>query len=411
MVAIFLDLVEFVLPGISILISLVGTFRFWEIEAKNNPCKKMDMDDFRCLFESSGVDIWAVIDMALTVASTEYSEEFKARRDQIASRLYASTTPRCQNCDGSSDGGEAARLSGGASGIRSNPQHKSPIPFKAMAAESHEREDKSHDDDDDEGFQKNKAESHHVVDEVLRIKELLDDTYQPQELLLESLQSLFNMHISVEALKETDIGRQVNGLRKHASADIRKLVKELIRKWKDLVDEWVNTADEGAAAAIADGDSPQGGGSRISQQGTVQKCQGSNYLSSPQGNEINFNGDKMYSESSKSKAAKQGSTTNYYNIKTGSRNNGDIEKMKNDLKQKETLSKTGSTQKCSPNISPSERFESAKRRLQEKYQEAENAKRQRTVQVMELRDLPKPRNTFISHGKGGNQNRNRFNGK
>lgn len=157
----------------------MGRFGFWKIEAKNNPCQRMDMDDFRCLFESSGVDIWAVIDMALTVAATEFSEEFKARRDQIAARLYASTASRCQNCDGSSDGGEAARLSGGASGIRSKPQHKSPNPFRAKADESHEREDKSHDDDDEEeGLHKNNAESHHVVHEVLRIKELLDDSYQ-----------------------------------------------------------------------------------------------------------------------------------------------------------------------------------------------------------------------------------------
>jgi len=99
------DLDEFVVPAISILISLVGSFRFWKIEGNNNPCERMDIDDFRCLFESSGVDIWGVIDMALTVASTEFSEEFKARRDQIAARLYASTTSRCQNCDGSSDGG------------------------------------------------------------------------------------------------------------------------------------------------------------------------------------------------------------------------------------------------------------------------------------------------------------------
>ena len=40
-------------------------------------------------------------------------------------------------------------------------------------------EDNIKDDDvDEEGFQKNKVESHHVVDEVLRIKELLDDSYQ-----------------------------------------------------------------------------------------------------------------------------------------------------------------------------------------------------------------------------------------
>ncbi|TVU19376.1 hypothetical protein EJB05_35521 [Eragrostis curvula] len=37
------------------------------------------------------------------------------------------------------------------------------------------------------------------------------------------------------------------------------------------------------------------------------------------------------------------------------------------------------------------RLEAAKRRLQERYQEAENAKRQRTIQVMELGDIPKPK--------------------
>ncbi|XP_062179928.1 probable mediator of RNA polymerase II transcription subunit 26a [Phragmites australis] len=37
------------------------------------------------------------------------------------------------------------------------------------------------------------------------------------------------------------------------------------------------------------------------------------------------------------------------------------------------------------------KLEAAKRRLHEGYQEAENAKRQRTIQVMELGDIPKPR--------------------
>ncbi|RLN30284.1 putative mediator of RNA polymerase II transcription subunit 26b [Panicum miliaceum] len=37
------------------------------------------------------------------------------------------------------------------------------------------------------------------------------------------------------------------------------------------------------------------------------------------------------------------------------------------------------------------KLEAAKRKLQERYQEAENAKRQRTIQVMELGDIPKPK--------------------
>jgi len=40
-------------------------------------------------------------------------------------------------------------------------------------------EEKSDDDEDEEeGLYKNKVESDRVVDEVLRIKELLDDSYQ-----------------------------------------------------------------------------------------------------------------------------------------------------------------------------------------------------------------------------------------
>lgn len=47
-------------------------------------------------------------------------------------------------------------------------------------------------------------------------------------------------------LKRTDIGRHVNRLRKHSSNEVRRLVKLLIRRWKDIVDEWVrlNTAVE-----------------------------------------------------------------------------------------------------------------------------------------------------------------------
>eukprot|EP01018_Ginkgo_biloba_P018442 Gb_38175 [translate_table: standard] len=408
----------------------------------------MDLDDFRTLFESSGVDIWTVIDMAITVASIDFCKEFKSKRDQIAARLYATTTSRCRNCDS-----DVARLS--ASSIK--PKHKS----RLMLEESHEREG-SHDgelqniphtpfseNDEDEdlthgGLEENQEDNqeenqaeNHAVNEVLRLKELLEDSDQDayeffmdivllykegpldfnaeagsQEALVESLESLLNMHISVEALKETDIGRQVNGLRKHSSNEVRKLVKQLIRKWKDLVDEWVNTAGEVAAAAIVD---------------------------------IDCNGDKMYVETnSKVKVVKPGSAIHDNSAKAGVRasresvqaNGVDSERRKSEMKQKVCISKSGSTQKPTQNISASERLASAKKRLQEKYQEAENgyglnlfctfvndcplvkmcieimaAKRQRTVQVMDLQDIPKARNTYIPHNKGGNQNKHRFGGK
>lgn len=45
--------------------------------------------------------------------------------------------------------------------------------------------------------------------------------------------------------------------------------------------------------------------------------------------------------------------------------------------------------RCSDEASVQVKLEATKRKLQERYQQAENAKRQRTIQVMELHDLPK----------------------
>ncbi|KAG0597020.1 hypothetical protein M758_UG304700 [Ceratodon purpureus] len=53
----------------------------------------------------------------------------------------------------------------------------------------------------------------------------------------------------------TEIGKEVNALRKHQSKRIRSLAKGLVRGWKDLVDEWVKSAGDVAAAAMAGSDS------------------------------------------------------------------------------------------------------------------------------------------------------------
>ena len=37
------------------------------------------------------------------------------------------------------------------------------------------------------------------------------------------------LNLPFEFVQETDIGRHVNGLRKHPSAEVRRLVKQLIR--------------------------------------------------------------------------------------------------------------------------------------------------------------------------------------
>jgi hypothetical protein len=68
----------------------------------------MDVDDFRVVLESCGVDVWTFIETAIAVAAADYGAELKRRRDGIVERLYAGTSssssaaaeqPRCRNCD------------------------------------------------------------------------------------------------------------------------------------------------------------------------------------------------------------------------------------------------------------------------------------------------------------------------
>lgn len=68
--------------------------------------------------------------------------------------------------------------------------------------------------------------------------------------------------------------------------------------------------------------------------------------------------------------------------------------------------------KCSDEVAVQVKLEATKRKLQESYQQAENAKRQRTVQVMELHDLPKQGLAHRNpHVKPGNHNRQRPHGR
>ena len=62
---------------------------------------RLDLDDFRTILDTAGVDVWTFIDTAMEVASLDYGNQLKNRRDGIVERLYALTSPpsRCRNCD------------------------------------------------------------------------------------------------------------------------------------------------------------------------------------------------------------------------------------------------------------------------------------------------------------------------
>ncbi|RDX99703.1 putative mediator of RNA polymerase II transcription subunit 26c, partial [Mucuna pruriens] len=329
----------------------------------------MDSEDFRSILESAGVDVWVLMDAAIAVASADCGDELKRRRDGIVERLYAATStppPRCQNC--AADGAE----------------------IKAQSSPSVEEEK-----DPYGGLFEDEQKK------ILEIREQLEDPHQSEDSVVELLQNLADMDITFQALEETDIGRHVNRLRKHSSNDVKRLVKLLVRKWKEIVDEWVklkSPGEAGATAVMADEDSPQ---QKIPQNGHRQVP------------------DFAYSPNPHSE----------YNESFGSeRSNVEPQVKPKAIPRKEAPSKpspSGTTlspqnrQRESNFESESDRLASARKRLQENYKEAANvrcilttilsvlcgggclAKKQRTIQVMDLHDLPKPKNAFFGKNKGG----------
>lgn len=69
----------------------------------------MDSEEFRAILSRSGVGIWAMIAAAIGVASSDYGDELRRRRDGIVESLFAPAAQPCRNC-GSNDGDRDGRL-------------------------------------------------------------------------------------------------------------------------------------------------------------------------------------------------------------------------------------------------------------------------------------------------------------
>ncbi|TYG66001.1 hypothetical protein ES288_D06G232700v1 [Gossypium darwinii] len=328
----------------------------------------MDLDDFRSVLETAGVDVWTFIDTAILVASLDYGQELKQRRDGIVERLYAtSMVTKCKSCDfGEGSNGyqlnnESNPHGGGEEGVTGSP-------FSPQS-------DNENDDFDPYGGLFDDEQKR-----VLEIKERLELPDQSEDTLVDLLQSLADMDITFQALKETDIGRHVNKLRKHSSNDVRRLVKHLVRKWKDIVDEWVrvNQPGEHEPAALMDGDSPQ------------QK--------QPQ------NGRQQVPDFAYSPNPHNGGSGSEKNNSEPERKPKPIPPRKDPPSRPTHLTPPQNVQRQREQKETNfdaERLASARKRLQESYKEAENAKKQRTVQVMDIHELPKPKNAFFGRNKGG----------
>ncbi|OIW18183.1 hypothetical protein TanjilG_31303 [Lupinus angustifolius] len=301
----------------------------------------MDLEDFRSIMESASVDVWLLIDAAITVASVDNADELKCRRDQIVERLYTATSalPPCRNCE-TNNNGEIVKVE--------EEEEEELEPYGGLSDDEQKK--------------------------ILEIKQQLEYPNQSEESLIELLHTLADMDITFEELQDTDIGRHVNKLRKHSSNYVRKFVKLLVSKWKGIVDEWVKskTSGEEVTNVMVDEDSPQ---QKTAQNGHHQSPDFAYSPNPPNGNsgsEVELKKPKAIPH----KVAPPKPAHAPPSLRTSDPQN----------RQRE-------------NNFDSQKLDSATKRLQENYKEAANAKKQRTIQVMDLHELPKPKNKNAFFGK------------
>ncbi|XP_031264200.1 probable mediator of RNA polymerase II transcription subunit 26c isoform X3 [Pistacia vera] len=360
----------------------------------------MDLDEFRSILDSANVDVWTFIDTAILVASLDYTAELKQRRDKIVERLYATCiSTRCRNCD--FGGGEDSRVNGVDVTIEKEIEHEGLTkghvsPYTPRSVDDDDDDDHGDDDDDDVDTYGGLFDDEQR--RILEIKEHLEDPDQSEDSLIDLLQSLADMDITFKALKETDIGRFVNRLRKHSSNDVRRLVKHLVsRKWKEIVDEWVrlNQPGEVGASTLMDGDSPQ---QKIPQNGHHQVP---DFAYSPNPQNGSSGSDRNNSEPERKPKPNLNLNPNPNPPrKESAASKPPAAHVPLSVQRMREQQQLQQQQQKERNFD-SDRLASARRRLQESYKEAENAKKQRTIQVMDIHEIPKakPKNSFFGKNK------------
>lgn len=462
------------------------------------------MESWKKFFKSSGTDICTLIENAILVASSDYPRELEARRDRIAQRLFTSTFIRCGECNalnstgldssGEDDGIEGAvvpRCEDGQNHTKGSRDESPDSKVTSSSNEGNKNMTSNYSYYQAEALTEEIEEESQIIREVDRIKGILSNPDESENQLYESLRILELMQLSVDILKATAIGRTVNRLKKHSSKRIQSIAKQLISGWKDLMDVWLKTADDVAAAAIGtspdsvspdalkdddglpsppldegafftaqttsiemsqffdgmdeDGNIPRiinghdkdGDAGYYEKQLTVapysngkQSIQRSNAIrdsaiSGKQGTP----GDKKATGNTKSHIQKQKNTDHRHSISISNDGAATSMPVKNTSGMSERNEHRDNVHRCTDptknqirpaslpprnkptsSVDVSVRVEASKRKLQERYQQVETAKRQRTVQVMDLQDLPKNGRNLVKpfQAKLGSQNRQRF---
>ncbi|CAM8882762.1 unnamed protein product [Rhodiola kirilowii] len=417
------------------------------------------LDYWRRYFKSESSDIFEIIECGIMVAAADSPNEFKLKRGRIAELLFSCESRRCLGCD-------HVELC-----VPVDEHDDDDVDGGQMKTVREKRQVSNFSYGDAEALTDEIEEGSQLVGEVLRIKEILTNSQdEPESELYESLRRLQFMSLTVDILKATEIGKAVNGLRRHSSSDVRHLAKLLIDAWKEVVNEWVNATtqiveakNEGTPDSINPSvlDEEEGLPSPPLDEAaffvTPQTMELSQFFDGMD-DDGNLRNSGEFSKNCGSGRKQSNDNQNITKRKPHPTNNDNVlrkeyinvHEQKNQVTvsklNKPSIAQSGPGRPQKTNAEPQAsslvkqrqaldkapaqtkpladqhdlpqkskfseaNLEATKKRLHERYQEADNAKRQRTIQVLD--SIPKQ---AVSHpkkpqGRTGNLNRQRLFGR
>ncbi|KAM0000732.1 putative transcription regulator IWS1 family [Helianthus debilis subsp. tardiflorus] len=431
------------------------------------------MDYWREYFRSANADIFEIIEGAIMLAASDCPKEFKVRRDHIAQILFSCRVIKCSGCekeelvlpvddddhhhhDEDDDEDEIVKDSSKVISCSRNNDVDDEVDYDDHHdVEVNETSPQvgNYSYDVAEALTDEIEQESQTFGEVMRIKEIVDNS--PDEsasVLCNSLRKLQLMSISVETLKATEIGKSVIVLRKHASKDVRQIARSLIEVWKDMVDEWVNATSkitvsentpESMNPSVVDEEeglpspplddlaflNPHSMSLELSEKffdgmddyGNTQKNENRNNRKPPvvKQNVTKWkphkplNRETMVPKPTVVKPSKRPIVDSILGRRMKPNMDPKLQNQEHTILSKRPVTPQQRRLMSSGGETDQDKLEATKRKLQESYQQAEKAKRQRTIQVMELHDIPK-QDVAQKHQyarPGNNHHRHRANGR
>lgn len=141
----------------------------------------VSLDYWRKFFRSANGDILEVMEQAVVVAATDYPDEFRSRRAQLAEKLFTALLPRCFGCVGAADGEEGDGSVKRDDVVKRSNDDYGPEDLNGIVS--------NYSYDEAEALTEEIEEANEVVTEVSRIKQILVN-YQDEVCVIVFLQKL-----------------------------------------------------------------------------------------------------------------------------------------------------------------------------------------------------------------------------